>query len=92
MRRREIRYLLGRVKTNELEGVKLPKLPDGFKQSFESQERFRGWPSFMVTWDVDDSGWQIVMLDKSAEQAWNELLTEKVPALTEVSDGAESNI
>ena len=86
MDRRSIRYLLRRIKSNEdtstnpdVDVIDLPELPDGFRESFEKQERFRGWMGFQVTWDVDDSGWTIVFLDKSLEQQWIDLLNEKVP-------------
>jgi len=88
MNRRNIRYLLRRIKTysdtkdnDSAETVKYPKLPTGFKKSFEEQPRFRGWMGYQVTWDVDESGWNIVFLNKSLEEQWNELLTEKVPEL-----------
>ena len=90
MNRRKIRYLLRRIKSNvdskadaSQPTIKLPKLPKGFKQSFEEQPRFRGWMGYQVTWDVDDSGWTVVLLDKSLEQQWAELLEEKVPLLGE---------
>jgi len=88
MDRRKIRYLLRRIKSNvdskndsKMPLIKLPGLPKGFKKSFEEQPRFRGWMGYQVTWDVDESGWNIVMLDKSLEQSWNELLADKVPEL-----------
>ncbi len=92
MNRRKIRYLLRRIKSNvdtkndpDAKLIKLPKLPKGFRKSFEEQPRFRGWMGYQVTWDVDESGWTIVLLDKSLEEKWNDLLEEKVPVLEEVS-------
>ena len=92
--RRQIRYLLRRLRSFHEEGLELPTLPEGFTETFERQERFRGWTNYQKVWDVDEeSGWTIVMLDKSAEQAWNELLIEKVPELPEeLLNGAESNL
>lgn len=87
--RRQIRYLLRRIRTKEESGINLPKLPKGFRKSFEEQDKFRGWLAYQVTWDVDDSGWNIVFLDKSLEEQWNETLMEKVP---ELPSGTESNI
>jgi hypothetical protein len=90
--RRQIRYLLRRCKTREEGGVKLPPLPKGFRASFEKQDKFRGWLGYQVVWDVDESGWGIVLLDVSAEEAWNKLLMEKVPELPEKLHGVESNV
>jgi len=90
MDRRQIRYFLRRIKTNvdsrndpDRKVIALPKLPKGFRKSFEEQPRFRGWMGYQVTWDVDESGWTIVFLDKSLEQKWEELLLQKVPSLPE---------
>lgn len=52
MTRKQIRYLLFRLKTQTDEGLDTPKLNKGFKKSFESQKKFQGWSSFGVTWDV----------------------------------------
>ena len=92
MTRRQIRYLLARLKTEATGGVKPPKLPEGFRESFERQDKFRGWPNYQVVWDVDDSGWGIALLDISAEEAWNNLLMEKVPELPEILSGCKGNI
>ena len=52
MTRKQIRYLLFRLKSDS-EGVsKAPALPKGFKKSFSSQKKFQGWNNFGVTWDV----------------------------------------
>lgn len=92
--RRQIRYLLFRLRTQEIGGAKAPtKLPRGFKKSFTEQPKFRGWASFGVTWDVaekPDSPWTIVFRDKSLEQEWNEVLIEKVPVLTEDGEIVEA--
>lgn len=52
MERKEIRYKLFRLKTQAEGGNKAPKMPKGFKKTFESQKKFQGWLSFGVTWDV----------------------------------------
>ena len=92
MHRRQIRYLLSRLRTEATGGVEPPKLPDGFRETFERQDKFRGWPNYQKVWDVDDSGWSIVLLDISAEEAWNNLLMEKVPELPEVLCGHKGYI
>ena len=52
MNRKDIRYLMFRLKT-EVEGGNIaPELPKGFKKTFETQKKFQGWLSFGVTWDV----------------------------------------
>lgn len=88
MDRRQIRYFLRRIKTSvetrldpDTKIIKLPKLPVGFRKSFESQPKFRGWMGYQVTWDVDDSGWNIVMLNVSLEEEWNRTLEMVVPEL-----------
>lgn len=87
--RRKIRYFLRRIRSKEESGVELPLLPENFQESFESQDKFRGWLNYQKTWDVDASGWNIIFLDKSLEEQWNEILLEKVP---ELPSGTESNI
>ena len=52
MTRKQIRYLLFRLKTQTESGVETPKLPKGFRKSFTTQKKFQGWTSFGVTWDV----------------------------------------
>lgn len=92
MNRRQIRYLISRLRTAETGGVEAPDLPDGFVETFERQDKFRGWSNYQKIWDVDDSGWNIVLLDISAEEEWNKLLEEKVPELPEELSGSKSNI
>ena len=52
MTRKQIRYLLFRIRTAAEGGSECPEPPENFKKSFESQAKFLGWPSFGVTWDV----------------------------------------
>jgi len=40
---------------------------------------------YQVSWDVDLEGWTIVLLNKSLEEKWNELLLEKIPILGEAN-------
>jgi hypothetical protein len=89
LNRRQIRYFLRRLRSKEESGVELPELPEGFRKSFEGQDKFRGWLNYQKTWDVDDSGWSIIFLDKSLEEQWHEILLQKVP---ELPSGTESNI
>jgi len=84
--RRINRYLLSRIKTELTDGVEPPELPEGFKETFESNPKFRGWMGYCVSWDVDDSGWGVVLLDKSAEKQWTEKLLEVVPEIPKVID------
>ena len=52
MTRKQIRYLLFRLK-NELEnGVPVGGLPDNFKAAFIHQKKFQGFNNFGVSWDV----------------------------------------
>lgn len=92
MNRRQIRYLISRLRTEATGGVAAPELPDGFRESFERQDKFRGWSNYQKVWDVDESGWNIVLLDVSAEEAWNALLLEKVPELPEALSGKQGHI
>jgi len=92
MDRRQIRYLISRLRTEATGGVEPPELPEGFRDTFERQDKFRGWANYQKIWDVDDSGWGIILLDISAEEAWNKLLLEKVPELPEELNGTEGNI
>lgn len=92
MTRRQIRYLLSRLRTQATGGVESPELPDGFAETFERQDKFRGWANYQKIWDVDDTGWFIVLLDVSAEDAWNKLLAEKVPEIPEILSGPKGHI
>lgn len=85
MNRREIRYLCARLKS-EQEGLSAsPDLPEDFIEKFESQQRFRGWENYGVTWDVDeDDPWTIKFLSMSLEQQWHQELMNAVPELAYV--------
>jgi hypothetical protein len=83
MNRRQIRYLLARIRS-QATGVceDVPEMPEGFKETFESQDAFRGWIAYTVTWDVDETDpWKVVTLKKSLEDEWQEKLNEVVPEL-----------
>lgn len=78
--RRDIRYLCFRLKTEADGGPEAPELPQGFRETFEGQELFRGWAAFGVSWDVDQEDfWKIVILKESLARQWERTLLEKVP-------------
>ena len=80
----EIKYLLASIRSAALydRPVKV-NIPEGFKESFESQTNFRGWANYHVTWDVfEDDPWKCVLRLKSQEQEWNETLDKVVPVIT----------
>ncbi|MGW8177414.1 MAG: hypothetical protein ACWGQW_01240 [bacterium] len=88
MTRREVKYLLARLRAHAESGAVLPELPEGFAASFEKQEGFRGWVNYHVTWDVDDEDvWRVVSRDKSQEEEWHEEILPKLPIIT--PDGIE---
>ena len=80
--------------------------PEGFIESFENQENFRGWANYHVTWDVfEDDPWRCVLRKKSQEQEWHETLEKVVPVITPegivsaeeynkrgLKDGGEGNV
>lgn len=71
------------MKTEMEGGADRPSnMPEGFVESFESQDKFRGWGAFGKTWDVSDADpWTIIFRDKSIDEEWNEVLLAKVPVL-----------
>lgn len=90
MNRKEVKYLLARLRTyaetkrSDCPTVEPPELPQGFLESFESQEAFRGWVNYHVTWDVDsDDHWKVVPLGQSLEEKWHGDLEKVIPVLTE---------
>jgi hypothetical protein len=79
----EIKYLLALFRSEALYDRPVPiEVPEGFKESFESQSNFRGWSNYHVTWDVfEDDPWKCVLREKSQEQEWNEVLEKVVPVI-----------
>lgn len=58
------------------------KLPVGFRESFESQDNFRGWLNYHVTWDVTrEDPWTIYLRKKSLIAEWHEELARVVPVI-----------
>ena len=105
----KIKYLLACHRSEALYDDKpiRVEVPEGFKESFEAQDNFRGWVNYHVTWDVfEDDPWKCVLLKKSQEQEWNETLEKVCPVLTpegkivpaeewnkrSLEDGSESNV
>lgn len=87
MRRSDIRYKLFTLQTEAERGVEVPPLPEGFRESFETQEHFRGFINFGVTWDVDDDDpWKVVPLEMSHLERWHETLRNIVPVITPEGD------
>lgn len=80
----EIKYLLATLRSEAIYNKPLPiELPEGFRESFETQKDFRGWASYHVTWDVfEEDPWKCVLREKSQEQEWNETLEKVVPVIT----------
>lgn len=84
MTRSEIRYICFTLFSEAERGKEIPPPPEGFKETFESQEAFRGWLAFGVTWDVDeDDPWKAVPRECSLLEEWHRELMRKVPVLTE---------
>ena len=87
MERRQVKRLLALLKANEeyedRHFKELDELPEGFKESFEEQQYFKGWINYHVTWDVaEDDFMKVVPLKESRVAAWNRQLAERVPYLT----------
>jgi hypothetical protein len=84
MKFQDIKIRLASLRSKALYG-RIPnyEMPEGFVESFESQDNFRGWANYHVTWDVfEDDPWKCVLLKRSQEQVWNETLRKVVPVIT----------
>lgn len=77
MLRREVRYLLYRIRSREELGRPVD-LPEGFEDIFQNQEDFTSWVEFARRWDVGDEGdhLRVVPLNRSEEERWNRRLEE----------------
>lgn len=53
VKRKQVRYMLFRLKTEADGGPKATSIPRGFRPHFKKQEWFDGWENFGVTWDVE---------------------------------------
>lgn len=59
------------------------EVPEGFKESFETQIFFRGWINYHVTWDVDkEDVWTVINRKTSLEAEWHRELIKVVPVIT----------
>lgn len=60
------------------------KYPEGFKESFEKQEHFRGWINYQVTWYIDEFNdpWKVILLKRPLVEEWHDVLREFVPVIT----------
>ena len=88
MERVEVKRLLALLKA-EVELGRDPgvEIPVGFRESFESQEAFRGWINYHVTWDVDDDDvWLAVPLQESLVDSWHRELNERLPVITRAGE------
>jgi hypothetical protein len=82
MTKKDIRYLLFRIRTEAEGATKAPPLPRGFKKGFEEQEHFDGWERFGITWDVIPADpWTTYRREKSLLQEHEEEMLAKVPVL-----------
>jgi len=85
MDKREIKYLIALLRSEAETGEKpaLP-IPEGFKESFESQVHFRGWINFENTWyiDQDNDPWKVIPLERPLVEDWHDTLRKFVPELT----------
>ena len=89
MNRKDIRYLLFRLKSHG-EGVcDIGDLaPEGFEKGFSSQKKFQGWNNFGVTWDV---GGRTPNEDNPAEDATSREKSPWVIVMRDESLDAEWN-
>lgn len=84
MEYKDIKYLLACLRSKALYDKPVPiDVPEGFVESFECQDNFRGWANYHVTWDVfEDDPWKCVLREKSQEQEWNDTLEKVCPVIT----------
>jgi len=86
--RKQVKRFLALLRTEAEKGKDFNlDLPEGFKESFESQKHFKGWVNYHVTWDVDDDDvWKVVKLKRSKVCEWNDVLRETVPVITKAGE------
>jgi hypothetical protein len=86
---KQIKRLLALIKAeveydrdNELD------LPEGFKESFESQKEFRGWINYKETWYIDENNdpWKVVLIHRPLVEDWHDELRKVVPVITPEGD------
>ncbi|RLG24009.1 hypothetical protein DRN76_04600 [Methanosarcinales archaeon] len=83
MTRQQIKRLLALLKAEaEYKKDFSLKLPEGFKESFESQSAFRGWINYHETWDVDkEDVWLVISRKVSLVAEWHKELMKVVPVI-----------
>ena len=87
MKKTKIKRLLALLKAKAEHGRELDvEVPEGFIESFEDQDNFRGWINYHVTWDVDkDDPWKVVIRKISLAAEWQRELIKVVPVI--IPDG-----
>lgn len=83
---KEIKRFLALIKA-EVELNRVHKdivYPKGFKESFESQENFRGWINYKEIWyiDEDNDPWKVILLKRPLVEEWHDVLRQFVPVIT----------
>ncbi len=83
MTRQQIKRLLALLKAEaEYKKDFRLDLPEGFKESFESQSAFRGWINYHETWDVDkEDVWLVISRKVSLVAEWHKELMKVVPVI-----------
>jgi len=84
MKKTEIKRLLALLKAEAEYKKEIDvEVPEGFIESFENQENFRGWVNYHVTWDVDkDDPWKVILRKVSLAAEWQRELIKVVPVIT----------
>jgi len=83
MDRKQVKRLLALLKAEAEYGRETEiDLPEGFKESFETQPAFRGWINYHVTWDVHaDDVWRVVPRKTSLVAEWHNELIKLIPVI-----------
>jgi hypothetical protein len=60
------------------------EFPEGFKESFECQDAFRGWINYRITWYIDEENdpWKVIALKRPLIEEWHDTLRKVVPVIT----------
>ena len=84
MKKTKIKRLLALLKAKAEYGREIDvEVPEGFIESFEDQDNFRGWINYHETWDVDKNDpWKIVIRKISLAAEWQKELIRVVPVIT----------
>lgn len=78
MKRSDVRYLLGRIRTQEEGGASAPPSSKEIREYYEKKAGFTGWSGFARQWDVGEEGkhHKIVKRQFTEEQEWNSRLNK----------------